>query len=67
MVAEVGGHPAAEGDDIGGMSHFDFRFGILDFRLRGVEVILGESGRSAIEGSYMLYEKVKKRWRYVRH
>jgi hypothetical protein len=32
LVAEVGRHPAAEGDDIGGMSHFDFRFGILDFR-----------------------------------
>ncbi|MEG4444952.1 hypothetical protein QUB47_30130 [Microcoleus sp. AT9_B5] len=24
------------------MSHFDFRFWILDFRLGGVEVILGE-------------------------
>jgi len=30
LVAEVGGHPAGEGDDIGGMSHFDFRFWILD-------------------------------------
>jgi hypothetical protein len=26
LVAEVGGHPAAEGDDIGGMRHIDFRF-----------------------------------------
>jgi hypothetical protein len=46
LVAEVGGHPAGEGDDIGGMSHVDFRFGILDFRLGGlVKVILGEIKR----------------------
>jgi len=31
LVAEVGGHPAGEGDDIGGMGHLDFGFWILDF------------------------------------
>lgn len=28
LVAEVGGHPAGEGNDIGGMRHIDFRRGI---------------------------------------
>ena len=28
LIAEVGGHPAGEGDDISGMSHIDLGFGI---------------------------------------